>query len=185
MQRTRAETVGKYFGHFMEAYPHWERIAEADLAQLSNILRPFGLWNRRAISLSALARDLVSRDQVWPNSRDELELIPAVGQYLASAVLLFRHEMPEPLLDSGMARVLRRYFGLEIQAVDIRYDALLQLAARDVLRLGNPKEINWAILDLAALICKPTKPLCRGCPLRARCDFKKNLGSGNVMTRVN
>jgi adenine-specific DNA glycosylase len=33
----------------------------------------------------------------------------------------------------------------------------------------RPKEFNWALLDIAATICKPGKPNCSACPLDPIC----------------
>ena len=95
--------------------------------------------------------------------------MPAVGQYVASAVLLFCHERPEPLIDSNMARVLERYFGSR-KLADIRYDPYLQRLARDVVGSDHPTLINWAILDFAALVCTPRNPRCQKCPLNRGCQ---------------
>ena len=69
-----------------------------------------------------------------------------------------------------MARVLERFFGPR-QMADIRYDPFLQHLSRAVLSDGDPRIMNWAILDLAALVCKPRNPDCPRCPLKARCRY--------------
>jgi adenine-specific DNA glycosylase len=46
------------------------------------------------------------------------------------------------------------------------------------LRLVSGKrslEINWAVLDLGALVCRARRPRCPECPLRTRCRFFKQL----------
>jgi A/G-specific adenine glycosylase len=70
-----------------------------------------------------------------------------------------------------MARVLERFFG-ERKMADIRYDPYLQDLAYRIVAHKNSKEINWAILDFSALICKP-KPLCSLCMLNSRCTYFK------------
>jgi A/G-specific adenine glycosylase len=112
---------------------------------------------------------MVRRPDGFPSSREELETLPAVGQYVASAVLLFAHKRPEPLLDANMARVLERAFEPR-RLVDIRYDLRLQALARLLVRSRDPIRVNWAILDVAARHCGPRLPKCDGCPLRSRCN---------------
>ena len=34
---------------------------------------------------------------------------------------------------------------------------------------------NWALLDLAAKICRPSKPKCNECPIISGCQYMKNL----------
>jgi len=56
LQRTRAETVAGLYGFFFEKYPSWNSLASAPVEELEDVLKPFGLWRRRARSVSALAK---------------------------------------------------------------------------------------------------------------------------------
>lgn len=58
---------------------------------------------------------------------------------------------------------------------DIRYDPYLQGLSYKVVDHTNSKEISWAILDFAALICKAQKPLCLACPLSTKCTYFRVL----------
>ncbi len=82
-----------------------------------------------------------------------------MGQYITNAFELYILKKQSPLLDINMARLLERFFGKR-QLVDIRHDPYLQTLAYRVVNIENSKELNWAILDFAALICKRNKPLC-------------------------
>ena len=108
LQRTRAETIDRIFCGFFRKFGSWKRIDQMDVIALGNVLRPIGLWKRRAHSLKALAAEMVRRQGKFPSDREELESLPAVGQYVANAILLFVHKKAEPLLDTNMARVLER-----------------------------------------------------------------------------
>lgn len=175
LQRTRAETVAVFLPNFLMNFPDWEALASADLSMLEAVLKPIGLWRRRALPMIALAKEIVRMGGRWPNDRHQLEALPAVGQYVANSVLLFVYKRREPLLDASMARLLRRYFGLSPQKADIRYDKVLHLTASLVLTWQDPVEVNWAMLDLAATICRPRIPKCSNCPLLGGCWFYKNL----------
>lgn len=168
LQRTRADSVAAIFVDFLRRYPSWRALARAEPEELQELLRPLGLWRRRAVAMSQLSRAVMARKGRFPSDRAELETMPGVGQYVASAVLLFCHNKPEALVDTNMARVLERYFGPRTLA-DIRYDPYLQKLARDVVGPRSPTAVNWAILDLGALICLPRKPRCDVCPLRRGC----------------
>ncbi|WP_460527229.1 HhH-GPD family protein [Chitinimonas naiadis] len=174
LQRTRAETVARFLPNFLHSYPGWREIAEASEDELAVVLRPLGLWRRRGVSLRGLARSLVAMAYTWPGERAKLESLPAVGQYVANAVLLFVHRQREPLMDASMARLLRRYFGLPQVRVDIRDDELLHDTAYAVLVSGDAVILNWAMLDLAALICRPSKPKCHECPISSSCRYRRS-----------
>lgn len=170
LQRTRAETVSNIFDRFIEKYSSWEDIVNADDNELVLFLKPLGLWKRRLVTLNNLAKEISEFGEHLPKSRNELETLPGVGQYIASAILLLCHGEPEPLLDVNMARVLERYFGPR-KLADIRYDPYLQDLSRRVVNCKDPVSMNWAILDLAALVCTKRNPKCSSCPLNDKCSF--------------
>jgi A/G-specific adenine glycosylase len=172
LQRTRAETVATFFPLFAQRFPGWNQLARASDEELQALLEPVGLWRRRADSLRALAREMRSRRGRFPVSRDEIEELPGIGQYIASAVLLLCHGSREPMLDVNMARVLERCF-FPRKLADIRYDPWLQSLSRCVTNHERTVEINWAILDLASKVCLSRRPTCNVCPLRACCRYAK------------
>ncbi len=170
LQRTRAEVVGSFLPTFLKRFPSWEKLAAASEDDLRVFIQPLGLWKRRAVSLKKLAVEMALRKGHFPQSRIDLESLPGVGQYIASAVMLFCHGAREPLLDVNMARVLERYFGPRTLA-DIRYDPYLQNLARRVLAEADAVHLNWAILDFAALVCTNRKPRCGECLLVNKCAW--------------
>ena len=168
LQRTRAETVANFFDTFISQYPSWKKLAEANEHGIGRVIRPIGLWKRRALTLKRLATVMAKRNGRFPRTRAEIEALPGVGQYIANAILLLCHGEAQPLLDANMARVLERVFGPR-KLADIRYDPYLQDLAFEVVQCKEAKELNWAILDLAASKCLPRKPRCNTCPLEEVC----------------
>lgn len=172
LQRTRAETVASFFPQFVQKYPSWKRLSTASVFRLQRLLQPIGLWRRRAVSIRALAQEMAKRRGHFPKDRDEIEALPGVGQYIANSVLLFQYGEAQPLLDVNMARVLERYFGPR-RLADIRYDPYLQSLAQRVVRCSDPVSVNWSLLDLGALICKPSNPACNKCPHVMKCRYAR------------
>ena len=170
LQRTRAGTVASFFPNFIREFPSWEKLASASELQLQHNLQPIGLWRRRATSMRALAREMTKRRGRFPKYREEIEALPGVGQYVANSVFLFCYDQPEPLLDTNMARVLERVYKPR-QLADIRYDPYLQSLARRIVHCKKPRDINWAILDLAALVCVVGTPRCESCPIAKLCSY--------------
>jgi A/G-specific adenine glycosylase len=161
---------------FIRRYSSWKQLAKATEVDLRECLRPLGLWRRRASSLVKFAQAVAARNGRFPQARSEVELLPAVGQYICNAVMLFANRQEEPLLDVNMARVLERCFGPRT-LVDIRYDPQLQEVSRLIVSGHRAIELNWAILDLAALVCTQKLPHCAECPIRHHCDFYRTVRS--------
>ena len=171
LQRTRAETVSSFLPRFLDEYPDWQALAGADRSTIEKSLEPIGLQKRRASTLHRLAQAIVASSGRVPGAATKLFALPGIGQYVFYAVNLYRRNDPLPLLDSGMARLLERYFGKDRLLVDIRYDPYLQQLARAVVASADHKKINWAMLDVVSAFCVPREPRCDGCPLRETCMF--------------
>ena len=138
--------------------------------ELEQFLKPLGLWKRRAASLHALASYAAEHDGMFPNRYENLLDVPAVGQYVAHAILMFQHGKRFPLIDVNMARVVERFVRPR-RLADIRYDPWLQQACKWLVRRGEPKLVNWSVLDHAALTCRARNPDCQSCPVSSRCAF--------------
>lgn len=171
LQRTKAETVDKYFSSFLKRYPSWQALADASEGELVDALKPIGLHRQRGRRLYLLAQELVRRGG-FPARRTDVEDLPQMGQYITNAYELFVLRKPSPLLDVNMARVLERFFGGR-KLKDIRHDRHLQQLAKRVVAIDTPVEMNWAVLDFAALVCKARNPRCHDCPLAEDCKFVK------------
>jgi A/G-specific adenine glycosylase len=170
LQRTTAAAVSRFYPAFLDRFPGWQELADSGPEDLEEFLRPLGLWRRRAASLLGIARYAAASGGKFPSDPAEHVEIPAVGQYVSNAVLMFQHGKATPLLDVNMARVLERVVRPR-RLADIRYDPWLQAAAKWFVRGPRPSETNWAVLDFAALVCKARRPLCQECPVNHYCTF--------------
>jgi A/G-specific adenine glycosylase len=96
-----------------------------------------------------------------------------VGDYSARAVLSFAYGQSVAVVDTNVARILYRVFAIQgkFPQNPARKRQLLQLA-NELMPPDKSKEFNWAMIDLGALVCLPSKPLCYKCPLNKICEFR-------------
>jgi A/G-specific adenine glycosylase len=174
LQRTKAETVNLFYAKFLSKYPNWPSVSRSSVAQIANVLKPLGLFNQRANRLKKLADVILKRKGKLPETRTELDEMPFIGQYIGNAIELLIYKRPLPLLDVNMARVLERYFG-DRQMADIRYDPYLQKLSHRIVNHQRSRDISWAILDFAAIICSAQRPKCEICIIALKCTYYKNL----------
>ena len=172
LQRTTAAGVARVYKAFVEHYPSWAALAQAPLGGLENALRPLGLWRQKALAFQRLAQSIGERGGALPRTRTELERLPGIGPYTASAVLAVVYGQAEPLLDVNMARLLGRFLGSSASAESSPGRALHALALR-LVRGKRSLDVNWAALDFGALVCRARRPLCPECPLRTRCEYAR------------
>jgi A/G-specific adenine glycosylase len=170
LQRTTAAKVARAFPGFVARYPTWEAMARTPLEELQTSLRPLGLWRQKAQIFLDLA-DIVEKNRVeLPCSRRDLERLPGIGPYTASTVMVAVYGLHEPLIDVNMARVLSRFFGIQASDSNVRR-AFLHSLALHLVGCECCLSVNWAVLDLAALVCRARNPLCQECFLREECHF--------------
>jgi A/G-specific adenine glycosylase len=174
LQRTKAETVAAFYPSFIQEFPNWKSLANASLKKIAKHLKPIGLYTQRSVRLRNLAIEMVKRNGRLPKDREDLESIPFMGQYIANAVELVIFDQPSPLIDVNMSRVLERFFGPR-KLADIRYDPYLQELSYKIVEHESAKEMNWAVLDFAALICRAKNPLHDICPLNSKCKYFRSI----------
>lgn len=173
LQRTKAERVAQFYPGFIAKYPSWQELGNAIEEQLQEDLRPLGLYKQRGHRLYHLAQEMKKRQGKFPASRDAVEELSMMGQYIANAFELFVLGKPKPLLDVNMARFLERQFETRRMA-DMRHDPFIQELAHQMVNHPKTKEINWAILDFAALVCTARNPKCEKCPVGGVCNYFSN-----------
>lgn len=180
LQRTKAETVAKFYPNFFGKYPGWISLSRATLEEFEQILKPLGLYKQRAKRLYKIASEFKLRNGELPANKNELQESSMASLYIANAYELFVFKKRKPLLDVNMSRLLNRYFNNEA-GKDLRIDIVMQELANKVVNVRKTKELNWAILDFGALICTAINPKCDSCVLSKKCGFfnKVRITDGN------
>jgi len=180
LQQTVArQTVVDAYSKLIADYPDPFRLSQAEIRDIEDVIRPLGFLYR-AKELRSLAQELVDRHhgQIPTNLADLLALT-GVGDYAARAVLSFAFRQDVPIVDTNVARLLHRIFGIKdpLPANPARKKFLINLA-QEILPPGKAREYNLALLDLCALVCKLQNPQCNQCPVRKFCIY--GLSNGNV-----
>lgn len=171
LKRTTSVAVARTYGNLVEKYSSFSEIL-AHSHELENDLRPIGLYRQRAKTLLRAA-NFVSKEfgGVLPTGQKQLEMIPGVGQYTSAAICSFAYNLSIPVVDSNVLRIIKRFTGGGSSTFgEVKKYMTLQVN-------GAPsKPINYAMLDLGALVCRPVKPTCNLCPLEQRCEYAGGMG---------
>lgn len=177
LQQTQAQRVVPKWHAFMAAYPSPAQCAEASLGDLLRLWQGLG-YPRRARNLHACAAQVVALGE-FPSTLEALLRLPGVGEYTARAVLVFAFEEQAAVVDTNVARVLARLFGCRFTAKQA------QGAADALLPAGDSWEWNQCLMDLGAVLCRPTAVRCDECPVQGRCAWRgvgddPSIGSAGV-----
>lgn len=171
LARTRADAVAGVAEELYATYRTAGELAAAGLDEVERLLRPLGLFRKRAVALTRLAARLeAEHGGEVPARFERLEELPGVGPYAAGAFATFFRRERRPVVDANVVRVFARYFGLGRTGERLGDDrALWDFAARLLPRSGAAA-YSWALLDLGGTICTPRAPRCDACPLRFPCS---------------
>jgi A/G-specific adenine glycosylase len=168
LRRTQAQQVVKVYEDFIKKFPDARTLADATPDEVESSLFSLGLaWRVSAFQL--IARTLVEQyNGEVPTCYDALVALPGIGDYVASAVCCFAFGQPVMIVDTNTVRVAGRLFDIPTHA-ESRRRKPIRLILQTLLDQKNPKSYNYAMLDLAALVCTPTNPNCPTCPLLSYC----------------
>ena len=172
--QTQIARVIPVYEALLKRYPTAQAMALAPVEAVKAITDPLG-YKIRGQWLHGAALQVADRfGGVMPQTLPELRQLPGIGPYTAGAVMSFAHQRDAAVLDTNVARLLRRYFGVTT-AASARTHELWSLAAA-VIPKGKGYLINQALMDLGAMICRAKAPRCNACPLRRSCDFRRERG---------
>lgn len=173
LHRTQVIQVQPVYEIFLKRYPDFASLTQASREELLRVLYPVGLrW--RVDLLHEMVREIDKRfhGQI-PESKEDLVSLPGVSDYIASAVRCFAWNKPDVLLDTNSVRVTGRLLGWPVKESSRRSHRFRQ-ALKALLDPQEPRDFNYALLDLAHLVClKRQPPLCAECPLNSWCHFAK------------
>lgn len=177
LQQTVArDHVVKAYKTIITQYPTIMDLAKANIKNIESVIHPLGLIYR-AKEFLLLANEIVIKHYgEIPNELDELLTLHGIGDYSARAILSFAFNQDISIVDTNIARLIHRLFGLKepISKNPARNKKIREFADKLII-LGNSKKFNLALLDLCALICKDSSPKCTSCPLKNSCEYGRAI----------
>lgn len=193
LQQTQVDRVVPKYREFLRHYPTVAALARANPRELRRLWYPLG-YNVRPLRLRRIAqRALRDYRGSIPDSYDGLLAMDGIGRYTAGAVLSFAFKKDAPIVDTNVARLLSRYFGLRghprmgptpglRRGAAGRQRRLWRLAAA-VIPQGKGYLINQAMMDFGATVCVARSPKCPSCTLRRTCrSFPINVAAQHLST---
>jgi len=175
LHRTRADQVAPVYTRLISQFPEITSLAHASKDEIEELLQPLGLHWRVKLLFSMVKQVIQKYGGKIPSDKDQLESLPGVSHYIASAVRCFGLALPDPILDTNTVRIVGRVFGIPVSDSSRRNKKFRELY-QSLMDVKRPREFNFAMIDLAALLCKPTNPVCYQCPVRNKCRHGMSAG---------
>lgn len=168
LQRTDADTVAPIYEAFFVRYPTIDKLATANLEDIARLLQPLGLFFRAERLLQTAQIIIEQYEGIIPQEETELLKLPGIGKYTARAICSQAFGRSLAVLDTNVARIIERFFGIKGERVKSRCKILWNAADS----IAPKKEVgrwNLTLLDFGAKICTARNPKCNICPLYKRC----------------
>ena len=173
LQQTQVKTVIPYFENFTSKIPDLISLSKVRDAKLMKCWEGLGYYSR-AKNLKKTAKIIINEFKGnLPNNEEGLKSLPGIGDYTSKAIMAIAFNNKIIPLDGNVERVLKRVFYLKKEKEISKEN--LHKKKSFFGETNRASDYAQAIMEIGALICKPTKPICNQCPISRNCkSFKKN-----------
>ena len=150
-------------------YPAPEDLAEANPAELEELIHSTGFFRNKAKSLLGMANALVERHQgEVPTSMKDLASLPGVGRKTANVVRSVAFDLPGLPVDTHVGRI-SRLLGLttETDAVKVEHELNAMIPAAERGRF------SLRLILHGRRVCVARRPRCEDCVLNDFCPSSR------------
>ena len=189
LQQTQVRTVIPFWNRWMKRLPTIAKLANAREPTILKLWEGLGYYSR-VRNLQKAARQIQEGHQgAFPTNPLDIKALIGVGRYTGGAISSIAFDLPEPILDGNVIRVLTRVFGIvgdpKSKVVNERlWDQAGELVvstktgvsasrADSMVFAGERSLLNQGMMELGATVCLPSNPDCGTCPLRRNCIARK------------
>lgn len=182
LQQTQVSRIVTRYGEFLEQFPTLGHVAQAKQRRVMEAWDGLGYY-ARARNLHKLAVQITdggrALERSLPADPDQLRKLPGIGAYTAGAVSSFAYERRSALVDTNVARVLKRVFSPTVDLKSAKGHRVVWQIAESILpRTGRATWThNQALMELGALVCTARVAHCQRCPVRSLCRSASKPGT--------
>jgi len=174
LQQTQVATVLPYYFRFLERFPSVHELAVADEVELMRYWEGLGYY-RRARQMHAASKQIVEAHAgIFPHKFEEVLALPGIGRYTAGAICSFAYDAATPIVEANTQRLYARLLAWDKPLTERQsQDRLWEFATAILPDASGSRIINYATMELGALVCKP-QPDCPRCPLVKLCPTARD-----------
>ena len=171
LQQTQVKTVIPYFENFVKIFPNLKSLAIANERKVLKNWEGLGYYSRARNLKKTAIKILKEFNGKLPNNVEKLKSLPGIGDYTSRSILAIAHNKPYIPMDGNVERIIKRIFLLKAEN-EIRKENLIK--KKSFFNYSKrSSDYAQAIMEIGALVCKPTLPSCDMCPLTLNCKAYK------------
>ncbi len=169
LQQTQVATVVPYFQRFIRRFPDTVTLASAEEDDVLHYWSGLGYYSR-ARNLHKAAKQIVCEfNGQFPPSVEALVTLPGIGLSTAGAIASISMGIRAPILDGNVKRVLARFKAVPGWPGKTSVARKLWRIADELTPDTRTGDYTQAMMDLGAMVCTRSKPVCAACPLKDHC----------------
>ncbi len=166
LQQTTSQAVVGFYARFLDRFPRVGDLAEASMEEVYEQWAGLGYYSR-ARNLHRAAQQLHANG--FPQSHVQLLDLPGFGPYTSRSVASLAFDEAVGVVDGNVIRVLSRFYALGEAWWTVAGRQQFQNLADQWVEGVASSQMNQAMMELGATVCRPLSPNCPSCPLRTEC----------------
>lgn len=152
----RVNEVGEVL---FKKYPTFNHLANANMLDVINIIKPLGMYNSKAKNIIELSKKLVLLDEI-PSTFDGLVKLDGVGRKSANVVLAEYFKEPRIAVDTHVHRTSIRLGLAKGSPLDVE-NTLMELFDKEYWYY-----LHVRLVLLGRYVCKSNNPICSKCMIK-------------------
>ena len=170
--QTTDKSVNKVTEVLFKKYDTLEKLSNADINDIKEIIKPIGTFNKKALNIISISKSLLKdTNGIVPNNRVYLESLSGVGRKTTNVVLSNLYDIPCIAVDTHVARVSKR-----LGIANDRDDVLtIEKKLNKKFSKDRLSRLHHQLVLFGRYYCKSKNPLCENCKLKKMCKEKKKV----------
>ena len=158
LQQTQTRRVEEKFTVFVDRFPDFQALAEAQFSEVLRYWKGLG-YNRRAKYLHDIAGAVVDQfDTVLPDDPEQLLRFSGIGKATAASICVFAFNQPHAFVETNIRTVFIHFFFPDRLGVA---DAEIMNLVELTIDRDNPRDWFYALMDYGVMLKKAVGNLSR------------------------
>ena len=167
--QTTDKRVNEVTDILFKKYDNLEKLRNADIEDIKNIIKPVGTYNKKAKAIIDIAHALKEKNDIVPNDRKFLESLSLVGRKTTNVVLSNIYHVNCIAVDTHVKRV-----SIRLNIAKHNDDLLtIENKLNKYFKNQDLSRIHHQLVLFGRYYCKASKPDCNNCELNKICKYKK------------
>lgn len=148
-------------------YPTMQKLADANINDIINIVRPCGLGNTKGKDIVKICQQLIYQfNEKVPDNMDDLLSLSGVGRKTANLILGDIYKKPAIVTDTHLIRISNRLGLVNEKSPKKIEDQLLKIVPAK-----ESSDFCHRIVEFGRDVCTARNPKCHNCKLTDICTF--------------